>query len=683
MTAAVVNNDEPVELDGQLVPLGRQLTAGLLAGQPAGSDPDDADDDDNYTWVISDADGAAEGLADGSYAAVITIPKGFSAAATSVSDPDDARSATIDIATSDNSKLVDDAISRTISETAAATMGTELTGSYLDNIYLGFNTIGDSIGEAADGAAELADGAAQLDEGAGELAEQGEQLAEGARTSASGAAELDSGATQLSSGAGELASGSRELASGASGLADGAGSLSDGLGQLRSQTSQLPSQVSQLNDGAQQLKAGVAGIGPAIEKAAAAAAAQSAAAIKNVFATLSAGEAAPVNTAIGQCVAAGGTLEACSAVAGATGTYVGDELTKATSGAGDMDLSQLDELVAGVNGLADGTQQLADGMPALSDGIAQSADGASQLATGARTLSDGAGTLASGAGELSGGASQLADGTGQLSDGLSTLSDGVSAYVDGAGELAEGTGQLSDGTAELADGLTQAVDELPYYSSDDRSTLAEAVSTPVEVDDAGSSTSLFGSDGAPFFAVLALWAGALASFVVLRPSPRAALSSTRSALSLAARSAALPALIGAIQGVLVAGVLQPLMELSVGDWFLFALLAVIAGAAFALVMQALMAVFRGGGWFLSLIVLIVVLATGVISTSPELLQSVAGLLPTAPAEEAFRLVLVDGNPFLPAVGALVWGGLSLVVTTVVIARSRVVSARRISAPATA
>ncbi|MGO3886937.1 MAG: YhgE/Pip domain-containing protein, partial [Mycetocola sp.] len=253
VTAAIVNNDEAVELDGQLVPLGRQLTAGLLASQPAGGDADDSTEN-NYTWVISDEDAAADGLADGSYAAVITIPKGFSAAATSLSDAADARTATIDIATSDNSKLVDDAISRTISETAAATMGTELTSTYLDNIYLGFNTIGDSIGEAADGAAELADGTATLSEGARELADQGVQLSDGARASASGAAQLNTGAQALSTGAGALASGAGQLASGTGELSTGAQSLSSGLGTLKSSTPDLPAQVSQLNDGVQELK---------------------------------------------------------------------------------------------------------------------------------------------------------------------------------------------------------------------------------------------------------------------------------------------------------------------------------------------------------------------------------------------------------------------------------------------
>ncbi|MGO3884752.1 MAG: hypothetical protein ACTJHU_00510, partial [Mycetocola sp.] len=449
----------------------------------------------------------------------------------------------------------------------------------------------------------------------------------------------------------------------------------------KSSTADLPAQVSQLNDGVQELKTGVAGIKPAITAAAAKAQKDTSAAINGVFADVAAGTVTDINNAVGACVAAGGTVDACSAVAGATGGYIGGALSEATAGSGAMDLSDLDTLVTGVNTLAAGTKQLSDGMPALASGISQSADGAAQLATGAKGVNDGATSLSSGAGELSSGASQLASGTSELSTGLGTLADGVSAYVDGSGELADGTDTLSEGTTQLADGLTTAVDELPHYSSDERSTLAEAASSPVEVDNAAESTALFGANGAPFYAVLALWAGALASFVVLRPSPRNALSSTRSALSLALRSAALPVAIGAVQGLLVAGVLQPLMELSVGNWFAFAGLTVVTGAAFALVMQALMALFRGTGWFLSLVVLLVTLATGIISTAPALLQSIAGLLPTAPAQEAFHQIVLGSNPGGMLVGVLLWGLLSLLVTVIVIAQSRVISARRITAPA--
>lgn len=64
--AAVVNLDEMVELNGQPVPLGRQLAAGLVERR-----------DDNLSWELADAAHAESGLESGRYVAVITIPKEF------------------------------------------------------------------------------------------------------------------------------------------------------------------------------------------------------------------------------------------------------------------------------------------------------------------------------------------------------------------------------------------------------------------------------------------------------------------------------------------------------------------------------------------------------------------------------------------------------------------------------
>src|SRR5699024_9331869 len=73
--AAIVNNDAGAEVDGETVPIGRQLTSGLVG-----------EDENNIHWVITDEDDAEAGLSDGTYAAKLTIPEGFSRAVTSVDD---------------------------------------------------------------------------------------------------------------------------------------------------------------------------------------------------------------------------------------------------------------------------------------------------------------------------------------------------------------------------------------------------------------------------------------------------------------------------------------------------------------------------------------------------------------------------------------------------------------------
>ena len=104
--AAVVNADEMVEIDGQMVPLGRQLAAGLVERR-----------EDNLTWVLADAEHAQDGLESGRYIAVITIPQDFSADATSFSGAAaEARQAMIEVETSSVTGIADGAIAQIIAE---------------------------------------------------------------------------------------------------------------------------------------------------------------------------------------------------------------------------------------------------------------------------------------------------------------------------------------------------------------------------------------------------------------------------------------------------------------------------------------------------------------------------------------------------------------------------------------
>uniref|UniRef100_UPI0013005422 YhgE/Pip domain-containing protein n=1 Tax=Desertihabitans aurantiacus TaxID=2282477 RepID=UPI0013005422 len=195
--AAVVNLDEGTEVNGQRVPLGRQLAAGLVDSE-----------EENFTWTLTDSEDAESGLASGRYAAVVTIPENFSEAATSYGgDAAEAEQAEIDVRTSEVTGIADGAIGQTVGNVAVATLNTELTKTYLDNIYLGFNDIADQFGTVADGAGDLADGA--------------EELADGTEQSAEGAGQLSDGLSQLGTAGGELASGGQELASGAAQLAAG------------------------------------------------------------------------------------------------------------------------------------------------------------------------------------------------------------------------------------------------------------------------------------------------------------------------------------------------------------------------------------------------------------------------------------------------------------------------------
>ncbi|BDZ39396.1 YhgE/Pip domain-containing protein [Microbacterium suwonense] len=281
MTAAVVNLDEPVTIDDQYTPLGRQLAAGLVEGSDeVGS---------NLTWVISNEQDAAEGLGDGTYQAVVTIPKSFSADATSagvaLKDGDGtAEQATITVTTPPDGRVADDLITNQIASVAASTMGTMLSEATVGNVLVGFTTIGDQIGEAADGAAQLADGARSAADGAAALPDGATRLADGADGLADGAGQLAGGLGTISSKAREAGAGATQLGQG---LAAGAAALerdglvpaalTDAAGTARDvagTAAQAAAGAAQAADGSAQASAGVAqgldGLAPGLQQLAAA-----------------------------------------------------------------------------------------------------------------------------------------------------------------------------------------------------------------------------------------------------------------------------------------------------------------------------------------------------------------------------------------------------------------------------
>ncbi|KJL45161.1 YhgE/Pip domain-containing protein [Microbacterium trichothecenolyticum] len=639
LTAAVVNEDEPVTVDGQLVPLGRQLTAGLVEGSD--------ELDSNLTWTLSNADDAAAGLADGTYAAVITIPENFTAAALSTRPGETPEQATIEVTTPPDSLIVDDAITAQVASAAASTMGTQLSTVYLENVFLGFTTLGDQLGTAADGAQQLADGAtqaadgaAQLPDGISQIADGNEQLASGASQLASGAGQIAGGATSLQSGLTTIASKTREASAGAQQIADG---VNAGASTLE-QTGVVPTTVSDYLD-----------VAAASTVTTATDIGKQAAALQQLSA-----ECTPSDS--GFCIrlanAAAGTLAAAgqagtAATDAGTAVYVLDQFNKKATA----------EFATQFRTIGTGVGTLAGGLTQLAGGIDQSAAGAGQLATGVTGIQSGA------------------DG---LSDGASQLASGATQAADGATSLADGVAQLADGTGELASGLATASDSLPSYTDDQATDLATVVANPVEAE--GVGTSLFGASAIPLLATLALWFGGLGTFVALQAVSRRALTSRQPSALLALRSFAPAAALGAVQGMLVAGVVQLAASYAWADWWVFALVAVVAGIAFAAVNQALIAVFGGAGRWIAALIGVFAVATGVVSTVPGVLSSVAALLPTGPAYNGMLAALTSASGLGAAIaGLVVWTVLGLGATILAVARRRSTSARALlkAAPVTA
>ena len=622
VTAAVVNLDEPADVDGQLVPLGRVLAAELIAG---GDSESGSETRQNFTWVLTDEADASAGLEDGRFTASITIPEEFSAAATSLADgPEGARQATINITESDRGRLLDTALSGIVTQTATSVINQQLGEQFVGNIFVGMSTLHDGVSTAADGATELADGSGQLADGTRSLADGTQELADGTQELAAGAAGLASGQQELATGLGSYVDGASQLSSSYSALNAGATSALQQLktlsGTLGSLESSLAGPTTNLQNGLATAGAGAATLGGSIE----------------------------------------GLVTECHE-SGATATYC-EHLASTLE-------TQATEIGAGVATAGEGATGLQDVFAGLGAGGSPSGDPSAQLDQligGLTTFGAGLDEFAAQGSQLASGAQQSADGAAQLSSGVSALAAQTPELASGADTLADGAQAAAEGTVSLADGLGEAASGIPNYTEGERETMA---STAIEaVTSEGGSDELFNSSGVPLFVGIALWAGALASFLVLSPLWARTRDAARGVFNLTLRSAMPAILLGAAQGA-IAGIVLPIaLGYDFSTAAAFFGLSLLAGIAFGLLVQGLSARLGGFGRFLAFALLVVAFAVGIVSTVPGPLAAVGDASPIGAAFTGFQAVASGATGGgVAAIVLVLWGlgGLALTAWAVV------------------
>lgn len=646
--AAVVNLDEPVTVDGQYIPLGRQLTANLV----------DSDRVENLDWTLETEARARAGLATGQYAAMVLIPKNFSAAATSYAkEADEARRATIELSTSPVAGVADATLGKAVALAAASSLNETLTSTYLENIYVGFNDLGKQFTTMSDAASQLSDGTTKLAGGIGDASD--------------GTQKLYTGARQLADGLGTMKSKTSSLPSDTKKLAGGVSSYVDGANQLAQQTidslpgqAQLAGGVKQLSQGAAGVSSGLAGYQSAMDalgsnatvvgqaKGAAAAAvgavdcptfdadpvvqAKACAAFK---AGLNAGAeaGATVGVTVGGKAAAAGldtkdpsTGQSLKSGAAALAGGLDTLNTQVQASVPDVDSTtkQLRELIAGGKQLASGTQKLADGMPALASGIAKVADGADQLASGVDSL---------GAGLIS---------------------------------ASSGADKLADGMSEFADGIAKGKDKLPSYTKAERQNLADVVASPVATEGLeGLADPNVG--WVSLLAVVALWLGALGTYTVVRAVARGLLGSAESTPKLIAK-ALLPGLVVVgVQAVLLGALVHVGLGLAWPKTFEVTGVLLVAAAAFAVLNHALVALMGGFGRLLAVVFAVVTTASTVVAAAPGALTALRPFSPLTPALDAVRAVLTESSGAAASTWLVVgWLLLGLLGSAIAITRRR-------------
>ncbi|MET0952020.1 MAG: YhgE/Pip domain-containing protein [Aeromicrobium sp.] len=582
--AAVVNEDELIQVKDRDGKEQPVAVGRQLAGNLVSND-----DPDNYDWVLTDAKDAQRGLADGHYKAVLTIPANLSKAATSSGgDPADAIQGNLDLQTNDAVNYINGTIAKTILQAAKGALNAQVTETYLDNVYLSFSDIKMALDDAADGAAKLADGADQLADGAGTLADGAAALADGNRKLADGAGRLDSGAQQLAGG----------------------------LSTLDDQTSALPGQTRRLADGARQVADGNARLNDTVQGVSGAILGATANANADIDRLTT-----QLDDLADQCEAAPSAGADCAGI------------RQAANRAGE-----LKGFVGGVRGqvteFSDGTQRLADGAERVADGNAELAAGVPRLVAGIGKLSDGA--------------DQLAAATGQLASGAAQAADGADRLAAGATALADGSDDLSAGALKLANGLRDGSSEVPDYDKAERERLAETAATPIEnAANRVNPVQNYGEALAPYFIALALWIGAMAIYLLLRPLSARAIASTTGSVR-TAMAGYLPGLaIAVAQVALLLTILELALGIDPASQLLLIGVSLATAAVFVAINQMFVALMGGAGRLAALVFVSLQLTsaggTYPIETAPPFFNLLHDLLPMTYAVHGLRAALAGGT----------------------------------------
>ena len=606
--AAVVNLDEPVTIDDQYTPLGRQLTANLV----------DSDRRENLTWVLETETNARAGLTTGAYAAMVVIPENFSAAATSFSkEADEAEQATIQVSTSPVAGVADATLGRLVANEAAVTLNQTLTESYLKQIYIGFNDLGEQFTTIADGSDQLADGAGKLADGIGQAADGSQQLYTGARQLAGGLGTYADGVGTLVD---KSQSSQKVLARNVAKLASGASGISGGLGTYQAS---LEKNAKDASDGATGITALLTALGQGADVSA-----QLVATIKQACGI------ATSPTALGT----DGPLCVASLTASSR------SLAGAAAGLDQKDPQTGQSLKSGTAALAGGVGQLSSALTKAS----RDKKAAAQLKK-----------LKSGGQQLASGAAQLATGVDGLGAGL------IDAHT--------GSTKLADGMRKFADGIAEGKDKLPSYSTSDRENLATVVAAPI---DTAGLRGLANPDVGwiSLVLILALWLGALAIYAVVKAIGAGLLSSSDPTALLIGRSLLPGAVVITAQALLVAGLGQFGLELSAQKWFAVAGVLVLAGLTFVVINHALVAWFGGIGRAVSVFFAVLTAASALVGSAPGLFAALRPFSPLTPALDAVRAIVTESSGAVTSTLTLVgWLLMALLASSVAVARRRTTS----------
>lgn len=496
LPVAVVNQDQKIKYEGKTLNVGKELVDNLM---------------DNASMKFEEVtkEEAEQGIKDGKYYMVITIPNDFSKNASTLTDKKP-KKMELSYQTNPGTNYIASKMSESAMEKIKSEVSSEVTKTYTETVFEQLKEIGSGMEDAADGSSKIRDGVEEVKDGntkinknLGVLADstltfkEGSHTLEvglkkyidGVNTVSNGVNQLNDGVskltTQVSAGAKQLQEGGKSLADGVTSYTNGVSTAVDGAKTLAKNNDALLSGAKQISNGTNQLEQGSSALTKGLEtmsnqvtlddttKAQAKALVEGLPqinkaiqqlndALQNTSGEMSAEEIAGMLTQLKTQVAAlakqsetalpGGAKMIESMSDGFEAVKNGlDKENGLIAGSKQIQsgLTSLKEGVNGENGLYAGIEAYTNGVSSLKDGLLTLDSNSDTLKQGVNSLTNGVAQLTDG---IQDGSKQLLSGVNALTAGMNTLTSNNDTLLDGTKQLSEGAEKLNEGASKLKEG---------------------------------------------------------------------------------------------------------------------------------------------------------------------------------------------------------------------------------------
>lgn len=243
LPVAVVNNDKEASYNGNTMAIGKDIVSNLKENKTLDSHFVDEEEGKN-------------GLEDGDYYMVVTLPSDLSEKAASILT-DHPEQMQIDYQTSSGHSFIASKMSDSAMTQLKQSVSTNVTETYTKALFNKMIDLKDGMSQAASGSEKLTDGANQLVAGSQTLTTNLHSLAASSLTFSNGTEQFTKGLSAYVSGVEQLHLGLGNFNSGLVTYTGAVSQLDSGLGQLASKSPELARGINQLYTGVESYTGGV------------------------------------------------------------------------------------------------------------------------------------------------------------------------------------------------------------------------------------------------------------------------------------------------------------------------------------------------------------------------------------------------------------------------------------------